>query len=153
MNALCEDPIRVVVVDDHAGVRAGIISFFDREEDIVVVGEGATGLDAIQLVKTESPHILLLDAEIPILKGNEVVKQLHEMELDVKILAISSYDDAYHIVGMLENGANGYITKDEVPQFLLNAVRYVATESPPKWVSPRIKQRLHQDDSLSTFFR
>lgn len=144
-------PIRIVVVDDHEGVRAGLIRFFDNEDDMIVVGEGATGQDALQLVHDQEPDVLLLDVEIPLIRGNEVVKQLHDMELGVKVLAVSSYDDAYHIFGMLEMGANGYITKDEVPEHLLTAVRCVATESPPKWVSPRVKQRLHHDDAWRVF--
>lgn len=142
MKDSTEDPIRVAIVDDHAGIRAGIIRFLDEVDDIVVVGEGATGIEAIQLTKTKNPDVLLLDVELPALKGPEVVKRLHEMALKVQVLAVSSYDDPYHIFGMLEHGAAGYITKDEVPQFLLAAVRYVASKRSRAWLSPKLKKRL-----------
>jgi DNA-binding NarL/FixJ family response regulator len=119
MNNSAEEPIRIAIIDDHMGVRAGIKSLFNKEKDIVVVGEGATGIDALQLAIAKKPDILLLDVELPLLKGYEVVKRISEMELEIQVLAVSSHDDLYHIFGMLENGAAGYITKDEVPKLLL----------------------------------
>jgi DNA-binding NarL/FixJ family response regulator len=139
---MIEEPIRIVIVDDHAGVRAGIKSFFDNEEDIVVVGEGATGVEALQLTETQNPDVLLLDVEMPVLAGEEVVKRLQLQEYEGQVLAVSSHDELYYIRGMLENGAAGYITKDEVPKLLLSAIRSLAAGSAQTWLSPRVKKRL-----------
>ena len=139
---MVQEPIRVVIVDDHPGVRAGIKSFFDNEEDIVVVGEGATGVEALELTKTQQPDVLLLDVEMPVLRGDEVVKRLRLQQYEGQVLAVSSHDELLYIKGMLENGAAGYITKDEVPQWLLIAIRYLAAGRPRTWLSPRVKRRL-----------
>ncbi len=152
MNNSTEEPIRIVVIDDHTGVRAGIKSLFDKEKDIVVVGEGDTGTEALQLVIAQTPDILLLDVELPLLKGYEVAKRINEMGLEVQVLAVSSYDDLYHIFSMLENGAAGYITKDEVPKFLLSAVRFLSSTSAGTWLSPRAKYRLSNKKDVVSHF-
>jgi two-component system nitrate/nitrite response regulator NarL len=139
---MIEEPIRVIIVDDHAGVRAGIKSFFDNEEDIVVVGEGATGVEALQITKMQNPDVVLLDVEMPVLGGEEIVKRLQHQEYEGQVLAVSSHDEPFYIKGMLENGAAGYITKEEVPQLLVTAIRSLVSGSTQTWLSPRVKKRL-----------
>ncbi len=131
-----KQPIEVVIVDDHPGVRAGIKNLLAPAKDIVVVGEGANGAEAIQLARGKNPDILLLDVELPILRGDEVVRRIRDEHLNVKVLAVSSYNDRMYIQGMMENGAVGYITKDEAPAMLVDAVRSIAREN-KKWISPR----------------
>src|ERR1044071_309776 len=104
---MLDQQIRVVIVEDHPGVRSEIKSLLETAADIVVVGEGVNGADAIQLVDKQKPDILLLDVELPILRGDEVVRRLRTKELTVKVLAISSHSDRLHIQGMMENGASG----------------------------------------------
>ena len=128
--------IKVVIVDDHPGVRAGIKNLLAPAKDIVVVGEGANGVEAIQLARGMNPDILLLDVELPILRGDEVVRRIRDEHPNVKVLAVSSYNDRMYIQGMMENGAMGYITKDEAPAMLVDAVRSIAREN-KKWISPR----------------
>jgi DNA-binding NarL/FixJ family response regulator len=131
-----KQPIEVVIVDDHPGVRAGIKNLLSPAKDIVVVGEGANGAEAIKLAREKNPDILLLDVELPILRGDEVVRRIRDEHLNVKVLAVSSYNDRMYIQGMMENGAIGYITKDEVPAMLVYAVRSIAREN-KTWISPR----------------
>ncbi len=108
------DKIRVLVVDDHSGVRKGIKNLLQSAQDIVVVGEGGNGAEAIELAATRKPDILLL----------------------MKVLAVSSYSDRDYILGMLENGAAGYITKDEAPMMLVDAIRSIINKG-ISWFSPR----------------
>ena len=136
--------IKVVIVDDHPGVRAGIKKLLYHAKDIVVVGEGANGAEAIRLARTQKPDIMLLDVELPVLRGEEVARHIRDNQPDVKILAVSSYNDRLYIQAMLENGALGYITKDEAPDLLLEAV-YSIVNGKNKWVSPRASQHTHQD--------
>jgi len=131
-----KQPIEVVIVDDHPGVRAGIKNLLAPAKDIVVVGEGVNGAEAIKLARGKKPDILLLDVELPILRGDEVVRRIRDEHLNVKVLAVSSYNDRMYIQGMMENGAMGYITKDEAPAMLVDAVRSIAREN-KKWISPR----------------
>jgi len=132
---MSHQPIKVVIVDDHAGVRAGIRNLLLTAKDVIVVGEGVNGVEAVQLAETEKPDVMLLDVELPILRGDEVVKRIHRSQPKVKVLAVSSYNDRLYIQGMLENGAAGYIIKDEAPNLLLEAIHSVFTSN-QRWLSP-----------------
>lgn len=103
---------------------------------MVVVGEGGNGAEAINLVATRNPDILLLDIELPDQRGDKVMRHIHEMQPELKVLAVSSYSDRDYILGMLENGAAGYITKDEAPMMLLDAIRNIIRNG-SSWFSPR----------------
>lgn len=133
---MTEKQIKVVIVDDYPGVRAGIKYLLQAAKDIVVVGEGANGAEAIELATTKNPDIVLLDVELPDLRGDVVTHRIHETQPEIKILAVSSYSDREYIHGMLETGAAGYITKDEAPAMLLDAIRSIIY-SGGNWLSPR----------------
>jgi len=134
--SMADKQIRVVIVDDYSGVRAGIKHLLQTAKDIVVVGEGANGVEAIELALTKDPDIMLLDVELPDLRGDVVTRRIHEKQPMMKILALSSYSDRQFIHGMLETGAVGYITKDEAPALLLEAVRSIV-HTGGSWLSPR----------------
>lgn len=129
--------IRVVLADDHPVVRAGIRNLLEKAADIEVVGEAQTGNEALQLVKTLQPDVLLLDMELPDLSGAEVARQLNEAHLSTHILVLSAYDDKEYILGLLANGAAGYLTKEEAPEVIVEAVRGVA-QGEQGWVSRRV---------------
>jgi DNA-binding NarL/FixJ family response regulator len=134
--SMAEEQIRVVIVDDYAGVRAGIKNLLQAAKDIIVVGEGASGAEAIELALTKTPDIMLLDVELPDLRGDIVTDLIHEKKPGMKILAVSSYSDRQYINGMLAKGAAGYITKDEAPSLLLDAIRSIMHRG-GGWLSPR----------------
>lgn len=134
MNSISE--IRVVIVEDHPRVRAGIIKLLNNARDIVIVGEGENGLQAIQLAGSVKPDLLLLDVELPYLRGDEVLRRIRNAQQGVKVLAVSSYNDRFFVDNMMENGAMGYITKDEAPEMLIDAVRAIVTEN-RQWISPQ----------------
>lgn len=123
--SLMDKQIRVLIVDDHSGVRAGLKNLLLSAKDIMVVGEGGSGAEAIELVATKNPDVLLLDIELPDQRGDIVMRHIHEMQSDVKVLAVSSYTDRDYILGMMQNGAAGYITKDEAPGMLIEAIRNI----------------------------
>lgn len=128
--------IRVVIVDDHPGVRAGIKQLLKRAKDITVVGEGGDGIKAIELANAKKPDILLLDVELPIVGGDIVMRRIHDAEPGIRVLVVSTYDDRTYIQSMLANGASGYITKDEAPAMLLDAI-YSILHNKELWMSPR----------------
>jgi DNA-binding NarL/FixJ family response regulator len=103
---------------------------------MVIVGEGGNGAEAIELAATKNPDILLLDIELPDQRGDAVMRHIHTVQPDMKVLAVSSYSDRDYILGMLENGASGYITKDEAPMMLLDAIRSIIRKG-ISWFSPR----------------
>ena len=133
--------IRVILADDHVVVRIGIRNLLSRSPDIVVVGEASNGLEAIQLVDELAPDVLLLDMEMPIMDGVEVARQLRKKKSPVRILALSAYNDKQYILSMFDQGASGYLTKDEAPENIIEAVRGVAAGQ-QGWMSRKVAARL-----------
>ncbi len=132
--------IRVLLADDHPTVRSAVRKLLERAADIEVVGEAGDGFEALRKVESLAPDVLLLDMEMPGLRGVEVAQHLQAKGTPVRILGLSSYDDQQYIQGMLESGAAGYLTKEEAPQILIQAVRRVA-RGEHGWFSQRIASR------------
>ena len=135
-NLMTDKQIKVLIVDDHSGVRTGLKNLLMSAKDIKVVGEGGNGAEAIELVATKNSDILLLDMELPDQRGDIVMRKIHDMHPDMKVLAVSSYSDRDYILGMMDNGAAGYITKDEAPTMLLEAIRSIINKN-ENWFSPQ----------------
>ena len=121
-----QNSTRVIVADDHAGVRAGIRRLLESSPDLLVIGEAKDGIEALELAEDLKPDVLLLDVEMPLLDGRQVATKLKERKSQVKILVLSSYNNSQYISSMLSNGVAGYITKDEAPAILVKAVLGVA---------------------------
>jgi DNA-binding NarL/FixJ family response regulator len=136
------DITRVVLADDHTIVRAGIRKLLERAGDIIVIGEAANGLEALEIARARRPDVLLLDMEMPYLNGKEVAEKLKEENSPVNIIALSAHDDTQYILGMLENGASGYLMKEEAPDILVKAVRNVA-RGESGWLSSRVAEKLN----------
>lgn len=136
-----DKPIRIGIVDDHPGVRVAVKGLLAQAKDMVVVGEGVNGVEAVILANTEALDILLLDVELPAMNGYEAVRKIREIKPEVKVLALSSYNDPVYILGMLENGADGYLTKDEAPSLLLPAIRSIMRDK-VKWLSPKVANQV-----------
>ncbi len=135
------ETIRVVLADDHPLMRTGIRNLLQQTKDIVVVGEATDGYEAIQLVNDLEPDVLLLDMEMPGMQGLEVAEELGAAGSPVSILALSAYEDKHYIIGVLAKGAAGYLTKEELPETIIRAVRGVA-KGEHGWVSQRIAVQL-----------
>jgi DNA-binding NarL/FixJ family response regulator len=133
--------IRVVLADDHPIARAGIRNYLEKVDDIEVVGEASDGQEALRLVEEHSPDVLLLDMEMPNIRGLEVARKLQSENSPVRILALSSYDDRQYIFGLLASGASGYMTKEEVPENLIEAIRGVVSGE-HNWLSRRVAAKM-----------
>lgn len=133
--------IRVLLVDDHPMLRQGMRTFLENAEDIEVVGEAGDGLEALDLVHKLPADVLLLDVEMPEMDGIQVVREISKNQMPIRILALSAYDNSHYILGMLESGASGYLTKDEAPGLVVRAVRRVA-DGEGTWVSKRVYERI-----------
>ncbi len=105
--------IRVILADDHDLVRRGIRRILEKNSNICVVGEASTGLQALQLVEELQPDILLLDMEMPDIKGIQVARELRTNRVPVSIIVLSACDDEYFIQEILQVGVDGYLNKSE----------------------------------------
>lgn len=119
-------PIRVVLADDHPAMRAGLRALLEASGVVEVVGEAATGLEAVRVVQAMRPDVLVLDMELPELSGVEVAERLAADGCETRILAFSAHDDPAYVSRLLQVGAAGYITKDKPPTMVVEAVQAVA---------------------------
>lgn len=122
--------IRVVLADDHALVRRGIRRIIEKVPHIVVVGEAGTGAEAIQLVHELKPDVLVLDMEMPDMKGYHVTRELRECSVPVSILILSACDDEHFTQEVLQRGADGCVGKGEAPEKIRQAVYLVSKRDP-----------------------
>ena len=129
-------PIRVLIADDHPVWRKGIRTLLGAEPDIEVVAEASDGEEAIRIIRAGGLDVAVLDMEMPRMTGVEVARTVRDEGLPVRVLALSSYDDAPYVSGLLQNGASGYLTKDKPPSLILEAVRAVGRGEGRWFVQP-----------------
>jgi len=116
-------PIRVVVVDDQGVIRAGLKMIIDHEPDLVVVGEAADGLQAIELVAAVRPDVVLMDIRMPHLNGIEATARITSSGAATAVLVLTTFDDEEYVLGAVRAGAAGFLLKDAGPDLLVSAVR------------------------------
>ena len=117
--------IRVLIADDHALVREGIVAFLKFTEDIEVVAEAADGLEAIEKALKFRPDIILMDISMPKLGGLEATVEIKKTDPSIKILVLTQYDDKEYISRFLKAGVSGYLLKRAVGSDLVSAIRAV----------------------------
>ena len=120
------EPIRVLLVDDHPVVRAGIEGILSSQPDIEVVGEASDGIEAICLNQTLQPDVILMDLQMPKMDGVTAIKAIHEQANPPHILVLTTYDTDADIVRAIQAGATGYLLKDTPREDFFAAVRQVA---------------------------
>jgi len=131
------DPIRVVLADDHPALRFGLRVLLDRELDISVVGEANDGPAALEMSRTFTPDVLVLDCQLPGMDGAAVAGELVDQGIPTYVVALSAYDDDRYIAGMVHAGASGYLLKNEAPSRIVSAVRSVVAGT-PLWTSDQL---------------
>jgi DNA-binding NarL/FixJ family response regulator len=119
------NPIRVLLADDHAIVRTGIRQFLERAEDIQVIAEADDGEMAQNLIRQRQPDVAVLDIQMPIASGIEVTRWVRANYPRVGVLILTAYDDDPYVLAVLQAGANGYVLKTATPADLIQAVRDV----------------------------
>ena len=132
--------VRVLVVDDHAVVRAGLTLLLNAEDDIEAVGEAGSAREAIFQARTLRPDLVLLDVVMPDRNGLEIVPQLLHEHPEARILVLSMQDDARYVREAFSVGASGYVLKEAADSELVSAIREVAGGG--RYVNPELGARL-----------
>ncbi|MFC2028235.1 response regulator [Chloroflexota bacterium] len=117
---------RVLIVDDHTLIRDGIRALLALATNIEVVGEASNGMEALEKVRELSPHLVLMDLAMPIMGGLEATRRLRKEFPDVKVLALTQYDDRDYIVPVIEAGARGFVSKMAAFSELSSAIHAIA---------------------------
>jgi len=140
-----DEPIRILLVDDHKIVRQGVRAFFDAHEGIDVIGEAGSGPEAVKLVEERVPDVVLMDLIMPGMDGVEATRLAKDISPRTQIVVLTSYHDDEHIFPALQAGALSYILKDvamdELADAVFKASRGEATLHPQ--VASRVIQELH----------
>jgi DNA-binding NarL/FixJ family response regulator len=135
-------PIRVLVVDDQELVRRGFCALIAAEDDLEVVGEAATGSEAIDQAFAARPSVILMDIRMPELDGIDATRRItaDDRLSDIRILVLTTFDLDQYVYDALRAGASGFLLKDTAPQQLLDALRVVAAGD--ALIAPGITRRL-----------
>ncbi|MBO0683857.1 MAG: response regulator transcription factor [Candidatus Dormibacteraeota bacterium] len=133
-------PLRVVIVDDQALVRAGFRLILDTEDGIEVVGEGSDGEEAIATVRRTRPDVVLMDVRMPRMDGLEATRRLLGDGAQCRVIMLTTFDLDEYVYAALQAGASGFLLKEVSPEQLIAAVRMVAAGD--ALLAPSITRRL-----------
>jgi DNA-binding NarL/FixJ family response regulator len=135
-------PVRVLIADDEQLVRSGFRLLLETEDDIAVVGEAATGAEAVDRARAARPDVVLMDIRMPGMDGIQATRQIATTKgLErVRVLILTTYDTDAHVFEGLQAGASGFLLKDAGPAELLHGIRVVAAGE--SLLAPRITRRL-----------
>ncbi len=134
------DKIRVLIADDHPMVRQGIRTFLEDNADIEVVAEATTGVEAVARTRELVPDIVLMDLKMPALDGVAATREIKALNPEVRVIALTAFDDDQLILAALQAGAAGYLLKEIDAEGLVNAIRAAARGETP--LAPQVTQKL-----------
>lgn len=138
-----DDKIRVLIADDHALLREGIRALLSDEADIEVVGEAATGQQALRAAKELKPTVLMLDLISPLMDGLQALSQITHEAPEVRCLALSGSDARISLVEVIQRGAMGYLLKEASAPQMLDAIRTLAAGG--AWLQPELAVKLFRE--------
>jgi two-component system, NarL family, response regulator NreC len=135
--------LRVLIVDDHAVIRAGVAKIIDATGEYEVCGNAVDGWDAIEQVKRNRPDIVILDLTMPRLNGIEAARRIHDEFPEISILVLTAHDSEALLAQVLRSGARGYIVKSDAAKVMVRALH--ALQQNQTFLTPRLA-RLVVDD-------
>jgi DNA-binding NarL/FixJ family response regulator len=140
MSGDSNNPVRVLIVDDHAVVRQGLITFLELQDEIEVVGEASNGKEALAQVKELKPDVVLMDLVMPIMDGLTAIKEIKTVRPETEVIALTSFADDEKVFTAIRSGATGYLLKDVQPDDLVKAV--LAAERGEVQLHPEVAKKL-----------
>ncbi|MEV4869252.1 response regulator transcription factor [Streptomyces syringium] len=135
-----EGKLRIIVVDDHTVMRAGVVALLASESTIDIVGEAGNGREAVELVRRLEPDVALIDLRMPVLDGVAATTEIVAGRTGTRVLILTTYDTDVEIERAVEAGAIGYLLKDTTREQLVDAIRSAARGETV--LAPRVAQRL-----------
>lgn len=122
---MSENKIKLIIVDDHDLIREGLNRILSFEDDLVILGEGKNGKEGLELIKTLTPEIVLLDINMPEMNGIETLKKIKEYSKDIKVVMLTVENDRRTINEAIDIGADAYVLKESAGSEITNAIRLV----------------------------
>jgi DNA-binding NarL/FixJ family response regulator len=135
--------VRVVLADDQPLVRSGLRVLMADHPDLEIVGEAATGVEAVQLVTDISPDVVVMDIRMPGMDGIEATRRITAGPATTRVLVLTTFDEDDHVYGALRAGASGFVVKDMAVDDILAAIRVVAAGD--ALIAPGVTRRLIAD--------
>ncbi|MEV6941356.1 response regulator transcription factor [Streptomyces sp. NPDC051172] len=135
--------MRVLLVDDQELIRTALSMVMADIEDVEVVGEAATGKDAVRLAGELAPDVVVMDIRMPGMDGIEATRHITRTQTDVRVIVLTTFDDDAYVYGALRAGAAGFLVKDMALDDIIGAVRVVAAGD--ALIAPSVTRRLIQD--------
>src|SRR5690606_8455840 len=139
---------KILVVDDHAVVRAGIHYFLDDLPDMQIAGEAASAQEAMRLIRSQDWDIVLLDIAMPDKSGVDVLKQIKREKPNLPVLMLSMHPENRYAVQILRSGASGYVQKEALATELVNAIKTILKGH--KYISPAVAELLTTELDANT---
>ncbi|MFI1258143.1 response regulator [Streptomyces netropsis] len=140
---MTDRPVRVLLADDQPLVRSGLRVIMADHPDLEVVGEAATGAEAVQLVRDVSPDVVVMDIRMPGMDGIEATRRITAGPATARVLVLTTFDEDDHVYGALRAGASGFVVKDMALDDILAAIRVVAAGD--ALIAPGVTRRLIAD--------
>lgn len=123
-----DQPIKVVITDDHALFRAGVKTSLSGYKDVQIIAEAENGMQLLNLLKHVKPDVILLDISMPIMDGLTTLPEIKKINPDIKVIMLSMHNDQSMISRMMEIGANSYLTKDSDSEAIYKAIKTCYSE-------------------------
>lgn len=116
------EPVNIIIIDDHSLVREGIKQLLELDGDIKVKGEAGNGEEGIDLIQMTNPDVVLLDINMPIMNGLQMLQKLKEQNINVKVLILTIHNEIEYLAKAVEIGISGYVLKDSDSEILKKAI-------------------------------
>jgi len=145
--------IKILIVDDHPMMRDALQMSLTGEADMQVIGEASNGIEALKLLETLKPDVILMDLLMPEMDGLETIERIFKSNPQAKIMVLSSMEDEERVVSAIQAGALGYFPKSAPRQYLLEAIHKVADGVPymPAGITMKLFQGLRRTKTIPSY--
>lgn len=134
--------IEILIADDHSMVREGLKQLIELEDDILVIAQAGDGKEAIEKIQQYNPDVVLLDINMPVMNGLEVLKYLNENNIRANILMLTIHNEVEYLFKAVEIGVKGYVLKDSEADVLIKAIREIYKGE--SYIQPNMAAKLFQ---------